>query len=135
MLPEPLRRYLADVESAIRSLRRAHVEHYQEEILTSERVNLRVRIRFSRGFLLELNEALVLEAGIISHLGYRYHFQDGQNRLLFRYDNTPHFPDLQNFPHHLHVENGVEGCERPPVTEVIEKAMMHVSQGSDSEMV
>ena len=58
MLPDPLRRYLEEVESSVRSLQGVYVERYQEEILTIDRVNLRIRVRFSDGFLLELNEAM-----------------------------------------------------------------------------
>jgi hypothetical protein len=59
MLPDLLQDYLAEVEAAIRELEGVYVERYQEEILTAGRVNLRIRIRFSRGFLLELNEKAI----------------------------------------------------------------------------
>jgi hypothetical protein len=101
------------------------VERYQEEILTSDRVNLRIRIRFSQGFLLELNEAVLAEGATIRHLDYRYHFQDEQSRVIFRYDNTPHFPELKNFPHHKHMEREVTGCERPSLPQVLEEASQY----------
>ena len=122
MLPDLLKHYLEEVEAAVRDLEGVYVERYQEEILTSERVNLRIRIRFSKGFLLELNEAVVAESGTMRHLGYRYHFQDERNELIFRYDNTPHFPELKNFPHHKHMERGVTGCEKPSILRVLEEA-------------
>jgi hypothetical protein len=58
-LPDPLRQYLEEVESAVRDLQGVFGERYQEEILTAERVNLRIRIRFPQGFLLELNESVI----------------------------------------------------------------------------
>lgn len=128
MLPDPLRQYLEEVESAIRNLQGVYVERYQEEILTAKRVNLRIRIRFLQGFLLELNEAVVLEAGTIKHLGYRYHFQDQRNRLIFRYDNTPHFPDLENFPHHKHSKGGVLEYDRPSIPRVLDEATRYSKQ-------
>ena len=102
------------------------MEHYQEEILTARRINLRIRIRFSQGFLLEVNEAVVAEAGAIRHLDYRYHFQDDQNRVIFRYDNTPHFPELKNFPHHKHLESEVVDCEKQSILQVLKEATRHV---------
>jgi hypothetical protein len=39
---------------------------------------------------------------ILTFLDYRYHCQDQQNSLIFRYDSTPHFPNLSSFPHHKH---------------------------------
>lgn len=104
MLHDLLRRHLHEVESSIRRLKPAYVERYQEEILTPWRVNLRIRIRFMDGKVLELNEAVVVEAGMLVHLAYRYHFQNGDRRFIFRYDNTPHFPQLENFPHHQHLK-------------------------------
>jgi len=91
MLLNLLAHYLRDIEASVRSIGEAHVERYEEEILGEDRANVRIRIRFSTGYLLELNEAVLVEEGRITHLGYRYHLQDGQNHLVFRYNNTPHF--------------------------------------------
>lgn len=33
---------------------------------------------------------------------YSHHWSDKNNRLIRRWDNTPHFPNLKNFPHHVH---------------------------------
>ena len=57
-----LQDYLNAVELAVSSLANVYVEHYVEEILTSKRVNLRIRLRFTSGCLLELNEAVTVEA-------------------------------------------------------------------------
>lgn len=122
MLDELLARYLREIETAVRLIRGGYVEHYEEEILETDRVNLRVRIRFEKGCLLEINEAVIVESGVIRHIGYRYHFQDHRNSLVFRYDNTPHFPDIRNFPHHKHLPDRVVETVKPSVLEVIEEA-------------
>ena len=49
MLHELPAAYLERVERSVRECSAAYVEHYVEEILTLERVNLRIRIRFERG--------------------------------------------------------------------------------------
>ena len=122
MLLDFLSRYLRDVEGEVRRLKDAYVERYEEEILAVNRVNLRVRVRFSSGYMLELNEAVIVEKGQFMHLGYRYHFQDKQNNLVFRYDNTPHFPGLEGFPHHKHLPDKVSGAEEPSILNVIQEA-------------
>ncbi len=33
---------------------------------------------------------------------YSYHWMDSDNNLLIRWDNAEHYPDLPNFPYHLH---------------------------------
>ena len=124
MLPDFLSQYLRDIESAIRRLEGAYVERYEEEIVAPNRVNLRIRVRFPSGHMLELNEAVIAEGGNIIHLGYRYHLQDGQNNLVFRYDNTPHFPEIESFPHHKHVPDKVAAVEQPSILKVIEEARL-----------
>ena len=127
MLLETLSNYLAEVEKALQSLKNCHIEKYEEEILTSGRANLRVRIRFSQGYLLELNEAVTIASGKIEHLSYRYHFQDKNNSLIFRYDNTPHFNNLDTFPHHKHLAKEVIATEKPTITATIEEVKKNLS--------
>lgn len=128
MLHECLEHYLAEVGQAIEGLTGAYVERYQEEIVTPERINLKIRVRFVSGQLLEVNEAVMVENVRPIHLDYRYHCQDAKNRLLFRYDSTPHFPGLSNFPHHKHTPDSVTGVEKPPLVELIreiENILLH----------
>ena len=124
MLPDFLSQYLQDIEAGVRNLGGAYIERYEEEIVAFNRVNLRIRARFPTGHMLELNEAVVGERGQINHLGYRYHFQDKQNNLVFRYDNTPHFPGLEGFPHHKHVPDQVTGVKKPSILTVIDEAKL-----------
>ncbi|MDR3556866.1 MAG: DUF6516 family protein [Syntrophobacteraceae bacterium] len=127
MLLDPLREYLDEMGSAVRNLPGAYAERYQEEIAAADRVNLRIRVRFRQGFLLELNEAIIAIGTTIRHLDYRYHFQDRQSQLVFRYDNTPHFPDLEKFPHHKHIDREVVGCEKPSIPQLFEEIRRHAN--------
>ena len=122
MLHEILSDYLEKVTRAILQCRDAYVERYVEEILTQERVNLRIRLRFDQGHLLEINEAVVVEDNSLVSLDYRYHCQDENNRLIFRYDSTPHFPDLSSFPHHKHLPDTVIPSDKPEIDEIIKEA-------------
>ena len=121
MLLDDLSQYLKQAEAAIRDLKNVYVERYEEEIIAINRVNLRIRIRFQTGHMLEVNEAIINVDGLQTHLGYRYHFQDEQNNLVFRYDNTPHFPRLDNFPHHKHLPTEVIDTAEPSIFQVIEE--------------
>ncbi len=50
----------------------------------------------------------LLETGYASEIAvitYSYHWADDHNHLIRRWDNTPHFPDVQNFPYHVHEES------------------------------
>jgi len=56
MLHNELRIYLERIETAVGALKSGYLELYQEEVLSSNRINLRIRYRFLNGCLLELNE-------------------------------------------------------------------------------
>lgn len=114
--------YLAEVEQALSKLSEAYIENYVEEVLTPERANLRIRVRFADSYMLEINEAVAVEADVLVTLGYRYHFQDKHNRLIFRYDNTPHFPDLSSFPHHKHLPSDTIAADKPTIFQVLKES-------------
>ncbi len=118
--------YLEDIEKALRNLKGVYIERYEEEILTSIRMNLRIRIRFQNNELLEFNEAVIADdENRVTHLGYRYHFQDKNNQLIFRYDNTPHHPGIESFPHHKHTPDNVAAVnQKPTIPEAIKEAQI-----------
>lgn len=119
---EPLAAYLRWVEKLVSGLPETEIERYVEEILTPSRANLRIRTRFNSGVRLEINEALIVERDQLRHLDYRYHCQDAEHRLVFRYDCTPHFPRLASFPHHKHLPESVVAAQRPGLDEVLVEA-------------
>ena len=121
MLPNILSSYLNQIEQAIQQHSDAYVEYYEEEILTLERTNLRIRLRFQQEYLLEINEAIIVIDNQLEFLDYRYHFQDGNNQLVFRYDSTPHFPNLINFPHHKHLPENVISSKKPEIIQVLQE--------------
>jgi hypothetical protein len=121
MLVKALSKYLKEVEAAVSKLSSGYIERYEEECLAPDRVNLHIRVRFQRGQMLEWNEAVIGDEGRVIHLAYRYHFQDEGNKLVFRYDNTPHFPRLKAFPNHKHLPDDVIPANRPSVLEVFDE--------------
>ena len=41
-------------------------------------------------------------SGTIKKYKYSYHYQGEDKKLIFRYDNAPHFREISTFPHHKH---------------------------------
>ncbi len=121
MLPDVLSNYLNQIDQAIQQYTDAYVEYYEEEILNPQRTNLRIRLRFDQAYLLDINEAIIVKDNQLEFLDYRYHFQDGKNQLIFRYDSTPHFPKLSNFPHHKHLPEEVISSEKPKILQVLQE--------------
>lgn len=123
MQHELLVHYLNTIEQTILTYSDLYIDRYTEEILTRDRANLRIRIRIEQNNLLEINEAIVIIDDRLTTLDYRYHYQNEQNQLIFRYDSTPHFPNLVTFPHHKHLPHTVIACEKPEIQQVLQEAI------------
>ena len=54
-----------------------------------------------------------------TRLRHVYHYQDTNDKLIFRYDNSPHYPDLPTFPSHKHIGDKVIAADPPDLTDVL----------------
>ncbi len=123
--------YFDDIEQRLIGIPNLYVEQFNVVIISTDglrptvghRANLKLRLRFELRYLLSVSEAIVLRDRQMNFLDYRYHFQDNQNNLIFRYDSTPHFPDLPTFPHHKHLPDNVIACDKPKLPEVLEEVL------------
>lgn len=62
---------------------------------------IRASLYFVDGTVLHFREFVNVQQGSERYM-YVYQYQRADGTLIFRYDNTPHFPDLPSFPHHKH---------------------------------
>lgn len=117
-----LHRYLGRLHDTILSRQELQIEEL--EILdrsdrpgqTSE---FYVRVRFPDESQLQVVEKLVAERLIILKVRYAYHYQRADGELAFRYDNAPHYPDIEAFPHHKHMGGAVVPSRPPDLREVL----------------
>lgn len=81
---------------------------------------IRGEVYFLDGSCLHLREFVDTERGA-NRYQYVYHYQNADGALIFRYDNTPHFPDLLTFPHHKHTSNeaNVVAAPAPDLKQVL----------------
>lgn len=65
---------------------------------------IRARLTLANDSLLEFSE-YVEEDGRDDYkiTDYSFQWMDKDGNQIRRWDNTPHFPKLENFPHHIHV--------------------------------
>ena len=117
------RHYFDQVDQFLEACLNVYVESYNVIILSSEHTNLKIRLRFYFKYLLSISEALIAVDDQAMAIDYRYHFQNEQNNLIFRYDNTPHLPDLPSFPHQKHLPDRVISCEQPNIELVVRDVM------------
>ena len=93
------------------------VEMIAVTVLVQEpgRQALRATASLKGGYVLHINEALGR-----GFRRYSYHIQNG-GRMVQRWDNAPHWPDMKTFPHHLHrdSEKNVLECREVFVEDVL----------------
>ncbi len=84
----------------------------RRERITLADGHLRVRASLSDGSFLEFTEYVErAPKGQVQVVTYSYHWANAAGGLIQRWDNTPHFPDLPGFPHHIH--DGASGEVAP----------------------
>lgn len=75
----------------------------RRERSTQADAHLRARLGLFNGDILEFSEYVQrTQGGEIVVITYSYHWANSQSGLVQRWDNTPHFPGLPGFPHHVH---------------------------------
>ena len=62
----------------------------------------RYRIKLIDESLIEITERILEKRGGLTTTKYRYHWQTGSGKLIKRWDNAPHHPEIDTFPDHLH---------------------------------
>lgn len=85
---------------------------FREDVRSREAGALKAQLVFVNGVVLDFREFVTLEKKRIVKLSYSYNCR--KERLLFRYDSSPHYRHLKNPPHHKHLSNGrVVACAPP----------------------
>jgi hypothetical protein len=82
----------------------------------------RYRVTFQDGSLLEMFERFQIVNGKPLVAKYRFHWQDAAGRLLKRWDNAGHHPQVSTHPHHVHdgSEENVNSYEPLSAEQVLE---------------
>jgi hypothetical protein len=106
-----------------------------EEQKLEDRGYFRVRLFFSNGDFLEVAEYFILTGSQLKTQRYRYQWMNhDQSQLIKRWDNVPHFPHLDNFPHHVHLlrEDNVEPSRSRNILQVLELIESRITQQGDA---
>ena len=81
----------------------------------------RYRIKLIDESLIEITERILEERGGLTTTKYRYHWQTGSGKLIKRWDNAPHHPEIDTFPDHLHdgSEDNVKSFRKMNALEIL----------------
>ncbi len=115
------------IEDYVQSLLRAAATSpliSASNIILDKRTNrsglIRGDLYFLDGSRLYFRELVDIQETIV-RLMYSYHYQASDQRMIFRYDDTPHHPELTGFPHHKHndLETNVTASAPPNFIQVL----------------
>jgi hypothetical protein len=125
------RSYLGRLHDILYSRRDIRVEH-QDIVETDVDAVFTVRVRFLDDSLLIINEELEIQGKRrLQRAGYVFHYQRVDGALIFRYDNSPHYPQLATFPDHKHVGDTVITAEPPDLAEVLREIDAIIYSGTN----
>ena len=92
--------------------------HCEEDARTSTEGFFKARITFVDGSRLEFREYINTFTRPFQKYTYSYHYHKNM-QLIFRYDNTPHYPEIASFPHHKHIGSEVIESSEPSLRVVL----------------
>lgn len=71
----------------------------------------------------------IIDTQLPAKISYSYHFQTAQGKLIFRYDNAPHYKKLKTFPHHKHLsEKRVIETTEPSLRDILQEIAGRITQ-------
>jgi len=70
----------------------------------------------------------VLSDGSIGISKYSFHWQDVAGNLIYRWDNSPHHPELDSFPYHVHTKDSVSVSSKMSLTKVLNEVKALLKQ-------
>lgn len=56
------------------------------------------------GSTFQFMELVNIKSDKMIRLKYRFHLMTVNDEMVFRYDNSPHHPEISTYPHHKHVK-------------------------------
>lgn len=80
-------------------------------------------VLFQDRSVLHFREYLDNDTDYVEKLMYSYHYQDGDQQLIFRYDNARHRPPLP-VQEHKHIGETIAASQAPTLAEVLTEIVM-----------
>ena len=57
----------------------------------------------------------------LTEINYSYHWQDKNDKMMYRWDNAPHHKNIITFPHHVHIKNQILPYSYSRFEEILKK--------------
>ncbi len=114
--------YFRELANLLKSSRIIRLHQVTQDKRERDSGYVRGDIFFADGSLLHFRELVNTEFGV-QRISYTYHYQRADGTFVFRYDDSEHYPDLSNFPHHKHAgdESYVTSATPPDLASVLKE--------------
>ncbi len=117
-----LHSYLTRLYATITSRQEIEIDSLEIEYIITGLALFTAVLRFFDDSLLLIEEQVEEQPNqTIQKLRYKYHYQDAKSHLIFRYDNVPHHPSIESFPHHKHEESKIIASEPIDLSQVLQE--------------
>jgi hypothetical protein len=94
---------------------------FQRTYTSLENAYIKGEVTFIDGSSLAVFQHIRIEETNLVVTDYIYHYMTSDKKLIFRYDNAPHHPEIYTFPEHKHLPSGVEDASLPVFKDVLDE--------------
>ncbi len=113
------RAYYASVQKAILAAPLVIQMRISFDEISEEECYIKGEITFNGGYVLHIAEYVVTEPEF-KRLKYRFHFQKSNGQMVVRWDNSPHHPEVESHPDHVHIGKKVRATHPMDIPQALD---------------
>jgi len=115
-----IQRFVEDIEKAIASSSIVLSSNVQKHFGPAlETVYLKGQLLIIDSSILEIAIFATESRKTLSIKKYRLHYMNSAGQMLFRYDNAPHHPEIDSYPHHKHTPDKTVPSTMPSLKDIL----------------
>lgn len=115
-----IQKFVEDIEKTIASssiVLSSNIQKYFGPAL--ETVYLKGHLLIIDSSILEIGIFATKSRNTLSIDKYRLHYMNSTGQMLFRYDNAPHHPEIDSYPHHKHTPDKIMPSSMPSLKDIL----------------
>ena len=115
-----IQKFVAEIEKTIDSSSIVLLSNIQKYFGPGEEtVYLKGQITIIDSSTLEISIFATESSEKLSIDKYRLHYMNNAGQMLFRYDNAPHHPEIDTYPHHKHTSDKIVPSTMPSLKDIL----------------
>lgn len=115
-----IQKFVSEIEKSIDSSSIVLSSNIQKYFSPDEKtVYLKSYITIIDSSILEIAIFAIESRGSLFIDKYRLHYMNDAGQMLFRYDNSPHHPEIDTYPHHKHTLDRIIPSTMPFIKDIL----------------